>query len=309
MGGIVLALGSLFYIGKEGNLFNKTFTVSAAFKNVEGLTEGDNVWLSGVKIGTVKSVQLTAEGKVIVNLTLKDKQNEFIKKNATAFIGSDGLVGNKIVVIRPGDADQIIQNNDTLNALSPTDTQELFNLAKDVGQSIRSITGDLKVISERLNSGKGVFGELLSGGPISNDLRETIVTLRSTGENTNKLTMEAKNILEEISKGDGLATKLITDSSYSRNFRNSLISISKASENSKKMTEDLQTVLAKLNRTDNAIGVLLSDSVFSNKLKATLDNARSASIKLDENMVALQHNFLLKGYFRKQRKANEATQK
>ena len=73
-------LTSIFYIGSERNVFNKTFTVSAIFRNVEGLTEGDNVWLSGLKIGTVKNVTIISEGKVVVNLSLKDKQNEFIKE-------------------------------------------------------------------------------------------------------------------------------------------------------------------------------------------------------------------------------------
>jgi phospholipid/cholesterol/gamma-HCH transport system substrate-binding protein len=73
------------------------------------------------------------------------------------------------------------------------------------------------------------------------------------------------------------------------------------------MTEDLQTIVVKLHSNDNAVGVLLSDSVFANKLKGTLNNAHDASIKLDENMVALQHNFLLRGYFRKQKKANAVT--
>ena len=102
LGGVLIFLTALFYLGKESNLFNKTFTVSAIFKNVEGLKEGDNVWLSGVKIGMVKQVQIVSEGQVIVVLTLKDKQNEFIRKDATAFVGSDGLLGNKIVVIGPG---------------------------------------------------------------------------------------------------------------------------------------------------------------------------------------------------------------
>ena len=92
--GIALFLISVFFIGSENNVFNRTFQAFAIFKNVEGLKEGDNVWLSGVKIGTVKDVKIVSEGKVIVELSLKHKQNEFIKSNATAFIGSDGFVGN-----------------------------------------------------------------------------------------------------------------------------------------------------------------------------------------------------------------------
>ena len=305
VGGIVIFLGSVFYLGREGNLFNRTFTVSAVFKNVEGLKEGDNVWLSGVKIGMVKRVQIVSEGRVIVILSLKDKQNEFIKKDATASVGSDGFVGNKIVIIRPGTADQIIQDSDTINALSPADTQELLNIAKEVGQNTRSITDDLKIISARLNRGEGIFGELLKDGPISKDLRMTIIALKMTSENTNKVAIETKNLLYEINNGNGLITKLISDTAYTRSFESTLQNINIVSANSKRVTDDLRKVTTKMNDGDNALGVLLSDTVFAQKLRGTLDNTNAASCKLDENMEALHHSWPFKKYFKKKMKAEE----
>lgn len=301
IGGIVIFLGSLFYLGREGNLFNKTFTVSAIFKNVEGLQEGDNVWLSGVKIGTVKRVQIVSDGEVIVSLSLKDKQNQFIKQDATAYVGSDGLVGNKIVVIRPGIASSIILDNDTINALSPTDTQELLNLAKEVGVNTRSITDDLKLISARLNKGEGIFGELLHDGPISKDLRETVTALKTTSENTNRLSIEAKKLIGDINHGDGLASKLIQDSSYVLSIERTLEDIEQTTENAKRATAELQSTLTKMNNSDNAISLLTTDTAFAQTLRTTVDNAQLASKKLDENMEALQHNFLLRRYFRKQK--------
>src|SRR4030095_347492 len=121
--------------------------------------------------------------KVIVTLSLKDKQNEFIKQDATAFIGSDGLVGNKIVVVRPGSASESIHDNDTINTFSPTDTQELINIAKDVGSNTRSLTDDLRLITARINQGEGIMGELLKDGPLSQDLRLAVASLRAAGEN------------------------------------------------------------------------------------------------------------------------------
>jgi phospholipid/cholesterol/gamma-HCH transport system substrate-binding protein len=305
LGGLFLFALTLFYVGKENSFFNKTFTVSAVFKNIEGLKEGDKVWLSGVKIGTVKHVQIVAEGKVIVALSLRDKQNEFIKRNATAFIGSDGLVGNKIVVIRPGNSPTIIQDNDTINTFSPTDTQELINIAKDVGSNTRSLTDDLKLISARINRGEGIVGELLHEGPLSNDLRQAIVSLRSAGENTNQATHDLKKMISQINSGNGLVTKLITDSTYANTFERALNNVAEVGKNSKIMSEDLKAVISKFNDGNNAIGVLLTDTTFANKLRVTLGNAQSASVKLDENMKALQHNFLLRGYFRKQKKAEQ----
>jgi phospholipid/cholesterol/gamma-HCH transport system substrate-binding protein len=309
VGGIVIFLASVFYMGREGNMFNKTFTVSAIFKNVEGLKEGDNVWLSGVKIGTVKRVQIVSEGKVVVSFSLKDKQNEFIKKDATAYVGSDGLVGSKIVVIRPGTEARIIQDNDTINALSPTDTQELFNIAKEVGVNARSISNDLRLISERLNKGEGVFGELLKDGPFAMDLRKTMLALKTTGENTDRISEDAKRIMNEINYGEGLISKLINDTTYAVTFDSTLQNISRVGENSKVMSEDLQRIIKKINSSDNAVGVLLTDTSFAYKLRGTMDNAAAASIKLDDNMEALQHNFLLKGYFRRQKKAEEKAKK
>jgi phospholipid/cholesterol/gamma-HCH transport system substrate-binding protein len=304
-GSVILFLGALFYLGREGNLFNRTFTVSAIFKNVEGLKEGDNVWLSGVKIGMVRRVEIISEGQVIVTLSLKDKQNKFIKKDAIAFVGSDGLVGNKIVIIRPGNARQAIIEDDTINSLSPTDTQELFNLAKEVGMNTRSITDDLKLISSRLNKGEGIFGELLRDGPVSKDLRQTIAALKATGDNANRVSIEAKKILTAINEGDGLVTKLITDKTYVETFENTLKNISRVGDNSKKMSEDLKAIISKMSDSNNAVGALLTDTLFAQKLKSTLDHAKSASVKLDENMEALQHSFPLRHYFKKKRKTEE----
>src|SRR5688572_1665461 len=177
--GLVFFLVSVIFIGSENNLFSRTFTSYAVFKNVEGLKKGDNVWLSGVKIGTVHDVNIVSEGKVVVMLTLKDRQNAFIKKDATAFIGSDGLVGNKIVVIRPGAASVTLEDTDTIGAFSPADTQDLINIARDVGENTRSLTYDLKRLSKKVSDGQGVVGELMTDGDIAQDLRAAVDGLRS----------------------------------------------------------------------------------------------------------------------------------
>jgi phospholipid/cholesterol/gamma-HCH transport system substrate-binding protein len=309
VGGVVLFLVAIFYLGREGNVFNKTFTISAIFKNVEGLNQGDNVWLSGVKIGTVKRVQVVAEGKVVVDLSLKRSQTQFVKKDATAFVGTEGFVGSKIVIIKPGAHKEAIQDYDTINTLSPVDTQDLINLAKDVGFTTRSLADDLKLISGRLKNGEGVFGELLRDGPASRDLRDAISALKQTGEKASRVTANAEKMLSEVNNGDGLINKLLTDTGYAQTFQNTIQNIGEVGKNSKVISQNLEEMIAKMSSGDNAIGVLLTDTAFAKKLKNTLENAKSASAKMDENMEALQHNFLLRGYFRKQKKAQEKKKK
>ncbi len=302
LAGLTLFLVSIFFIGSENNIFSKTFTVAVVFKNVEGLKSGDNVWLSGVKIGTVSDVKIISQGKVVVNLSLKDKQNQFIKKDAIASIGSDGLVGNKIVVIRPGISGDIIAPDDTINTSSPADTQELINIAKDVGENTRSITSDLKTIAQRVNDGKGIVGELLNDGTIAKELRDAIVNLRTTGSNTAKASAELHTLLYQMRNGDGLLPTLISDTTYLKTFQNALANVEKVSVNASVVSENLQNMAVKMNNKDNAVGLLLADTLLANQVKNTVQNAAQASQKLDENMEALQHNFLFRGYFRKQAK-------
>lgn len=308
LGGLALFLVAVFLIGSENNIFSRTFSISAEFKNVEGLKEGDNVWLSGVKIGTVSNVKIARQGKVVVKLTLKDKQSDFIRKDATASIGSDGLVGNKIVVIRPGSAPESIEPNDTINATSPTDTQDLINIAKDVGENTRSLTMDLSLIAKRVNEGQGIVGELLNDGELALQLRQAVANLNATGNNTALASAELHKLVYELRNGDGLMPMLISDTSYSNTFKDALTNIEKVSANAAALSNDLQTLSSKINDDDNALGALLTDKTMANQLRQTIENTEQATEKLDENMEALQHNFLLRRYFKKQekRKAKEA---
>lgn len=302
LAGVVLFLISVFFIGSENNIFSRTFTVSAVFKNVEGLKPGDNVWLSGVKIGTVQDVRIVSEGKVIVDLSLKENQNKFIQTDAVASIGSDGLVGSKIVVIRPGRSNNVVGEDDTLNTISPTDTQDILNLAKDVGENTRSLTADLSTIARRINEGQGIVGELLNDGTIAQELRATILNLKTTGNNAARTSAELQNLVTELRTGPGLLPMLISDTGYAHTFQSALANIEEVSVNAGEVSEGLQNLASKINEKNNTIGVLLADTVAAANLKVTLENAAHASSKLDENMEAMQHNFLFRGYFKKQAK-------
>jgi phospholipid/cholesterol/gamma-HCH transport system substrate-binding protein len=308
LGGLVLFVMAVFLIGSENNIFSRTFNIFAEFKNVEGLKEGDNVWLSGVKIGTVKEVKIASEGKVIVKLSLKDRQSEFIRKDATASIGSDGLVGNKIVIIRPGSASELIHEEEVINTTSPPDTQELINVAKDVGENTKSLTADLSAIADKITKGQGIVGELLNDGALAQELRQAVANLSQTGSNTANASAELHKMLYEMRNGTGLMPALIRDTSYANAFKESLASIQAVTANAKNVTDNLQTLSTKMNENDNAIGALLNDKATGDRIKNTIENAESATDKLDANMEALQHNFLLRGYFRKQERRNKKNQ-
>ena len=100
--GILIFVVGILTIGSMKKVFSSTITVKSIFDDVNGLKVGNNIWYSGVKIGTVKSIRFLANSQVEVMLNIEEKSQEFVRKNAKAKVSTDGLIGNKIIVIYGG---------------------------------------------------------------------------------------------------------------------------------------------------------------------------------------------------------------
>jgi len=105
LGVAVLILG-IYFIGEKQQIFKKTFRVSGVFRDVAGLQEGNNVRFSGINVGTVDNIRIASDSSVRVEILIGEGTRQFIKKDAVASIGSEGLMGNKILVITPGTGGQ-----------------------------------------------------------------------------------------------------------------------------------------------------------------------------------------------------------
>jgi phospholipid/cholesterol/gamma-HCH transport system substrate-binding protein len=89
------------------------------------------------------------------------------------------------------------------------------------------------------------------------------------------------------------------------NLRQSVEQLQRTSASAAEMTANLNETSTKLNDDKNAVGVLLNDQQFATQLKGTMENLETSTDKLDENMEALQHNFLFRGYFKRKAKREQ----
>lgn len=101
----------------------------------------------------------------------------------------------------------------------------------------------------------------------------------------------------------GLADKLLTDTATFATIKAATTQLKAAADNANVLTQNLKIASDKMNRTDNAIGVLLNDPKSAAKLQSTFDNLQQGSIKLNDDLEAAQHNFLLRGFFKDRAKA------
>src|SRR6187455_3578609 len=124
--GLVLFVSTIYFVGKQKNIFGNTFHLKALFKTVSGLKVGNNVRFSGINIGNVNEVELLTDTSVMVDLVIRKKYQEFIKTDARASIGSDGLMGDKVLTISPGTSSkEVIKDNAFIKSTSPIEMADL----------------------------------------------------------------------------------------------------------------------------------------------------------------------------------------
>lgn len=176
---IVLFVMAIYFVGQKQQLFNTTFHISGIFKDVSGLQVGNNVRFSGINVGIVDGLQQITDTTVSVDMVMNEKIRKFIKKNAKAIIGSDGLMGNKIVAIVPGATGMPeVSDNDIIATTTPVGIDDVLKKLKITADNAADITDDLSFIIGNIRAGKGTIGKLLMDSSFAMNIDKTIVNLK-----------------------------------------------------------------------------------------------------------------------------------
>lgn len=177
--GLVLLISGIYFIGQKQRLFSDVFRISGMFNNVNGLQVGNNIRFSGINIGTVENITIISDTSVRVDMIIDKDVQKFIKKDATAIIGSEGLMGNKTVNIAPGSlSDTQIGDQDVIRTMKPIDFDEILGQLNTTTQNAALITDDLSAIMNSIREGKGTVGKLFMDTTLAKDLNQTIKNLR-----------------------------------------------------------------------------------------------------------------------------------
>lgn len=179
--GLLLFVVTIYFVGKQKNLFGSTFHLKVKFKTVSGLKEGNNVRFSGINIGTVDGIELLTDTSVMVDLVIRKEVQEFIKTDAEASIGSDGLMGDKVLTIHPGSAaKQQVKNGDLLVSKNAIEMDDVMRSLKTSVDNAGLITGNLADFTYKMNNGNGALSKLMSDEKLSMSLKNTLTNLETT---------------------------------------------------------------------------------------------------------------------------------
>ncbi len=319
--GIFVILGfisftiALFFVGSRQNLFERNIYFFAEFPNVDGLIKGSSVWLAGVKIGTVTNVNINSRNRVGVTIKVQEAVQSYIKKDATAKISADGLIGNRIVVIEGGSLTAPpINENDTLNAEPAINYEDLFATFQESSGKLISIVDNLDNIFAQIEQGEGSLGKLIADNSLYDDLTST---LNSVSRNANTALRDVSQLVKKVSDGDNAVSSLINDTTYKdqlsrtmTNFEESSNELKSSISNLEGLTTSLQGVSRGLEDEDTPIGLLLSDTAVAADLSDLVKNLQQGTDELDETLEKAQRSFFFREkLFRKNKEYRKKNQK
>ncbi len=266
--GIVIFAVAIYIVGKKQNLFTSNVKVIAIFTDVYGLTEGNNVRFSGIDVGTVSNIRILSENEVRVELSIQSSSIPFIRKNSVATIGTEGLMGNKTIIIIPGTMEErMLAGGDTLATIQPVDIDEILLEIKKSSENITIVSHNLIEITDRIKYGEGILGKIFTDTSLTRNIDRA-------SRNIMMITNNLNEISERINQGEGIVGKLMADTTFSK-------SLSETNKNFISISKNLEGITDKINRGQGIVGKLFTDTTLTQNLSEAGQNLRKSSMELE----------------------------
>ncbi|RME57343.1 MAG: MCE family protein [Candidatus Dadabacteria bacterium] len=296
--GLVLIMASVFIIGKERSIFTEQYDFYAVFDDVAGLAEGAPVRLGGITVGRVKEINFSediTDPKIHVVFSVSEDFLPRIRKDSTATIQSQGLLGDKYLSLSVGHDIQQLLPGAQIKAVPPADISEVISKASeiardtsDIAEQVRLTLQDFRVtafddlkkslknvseITKELKEGKGLLHNLIysgEGGDIPKHLE--------------KLSSELSKLAEAVNKKDGILHALV----YKEEGKETIDAVMRAANDFSSSAKQLNILLTEINKGKGLLHEAIYGKV-SKELTKTIEdlsetaaNLRQASESLAE---------------------------
>jgi phospholipid/cholesterol/gamma-HCH transport system substrate-binding protein len=303
---VILILGAavVLVLGQRRHVFEPRVTLHARFADVGGLREGAPVWLSGVNVGTVTRVRVGQSGARLIDVDLEVQKQmvDRIHRDSVASIGSQGLLGDKLLQISLGSpAAMEVEPGETLQSVAPADFNKLVDQASAILDRARVIADNLADVMHELADPKTVAAfrgsmasirDLLEQAKSGQGLAHSIFYKKESADNFERLTRELNKLVDHVNEGvKNLDAVLATTDGEGRQVINNLSRAAKgvgeaASElqrtrtiaNLEKASKDLSDITGYVKSGHGTIGALVSDPTVYEQLVQVLGGVQRSRI-------------------------------
>ena len=297
--GLLLFIMAVYFIGDKQKMFGKTNHLQADFSNVNGLQLGNNVRFSGVNVGTVRGIEMINDSNIKVDMIIDKTIFKHIKKDAIATIGSDGLVGSMVINILPGKGElPPVEPGDKIQSINRIRTEDIINTFSKTNRNAELLTENLLDITNEINKGNGTLGLLINDVEVAKDIKETMHYLKISGKQTAESITNLNKIIVSLNNKNNVIG-VLKDTAVANKIKLIVNNLDQSSSQINKVVDNLNKTIVNIKDGKGAINYLANDPKLVKKIDSTMTNINEASFRLNENLEALKHNFLFRGYFRK----------
>ena len=307
----LLFILAVYLVGQKQNLFKKSFTISSYFQNVNGLQKGNNVRYSGVDIGMVQAIDMVNDSVIQVTMKIDEKIITHINKNALATIGSDGLVGNMIVNIIPGEGiAERIQNGDVIQSFSRIGGDDILSTLNATSDNLAILISNMMKVTNKLNHGEGTLGVLLNDTLMAQNLKSVSYNLKQASWEASKSVKELNSLIKSMHNNkETLLGVLLNDTLSGQTFRSTITNLESTSNQLETIAVNIDQLVTDIRTSEGTFNYVIHDTALVKSLQSTMKNINEGTAKFNEDMEALKHNFLFRGYFKKLEKEEAKAKK
>ena len=287
--GVLLFTVVLFMIGERRMLFEERFELYTEFARLGQLEAGSIVRVAGMNAGEVTEIQVPSspEGKFRVKMEVRDDLHALVRTDSVASAQTEGLVGGIYVSIATGSAEAPeVMEGGTIPGREPFSMADLLAQASEtitqVNMTVEKLSGDLETTIDEIKLTTQDAHQLFI---------DITPEIKSIAENGNRISADTQSMMASIRAGEGTIGKLINDDALYQRAREIADDTKKVMANVKDVSDEARRAIADFRSKDGPAQGLFAD------MRVTLTQAREATADLADNMEAMKHNFLLRGFF------------
>lgn len=261
---VILFVVAVYLIGSKGNIFSPTTDIYSSFKDIRGLTVGNNVRFAGINVGTVKNIRIVSDTSVIVTMSIRDDYTKYIYKNSKVQIGQEGLMGGKLVLISSGTQETgHIEEEDYLSVEAGLDIQGMIAQAQTMLREATQAVSNLNSVTDKINDGDGDIARLLNRNDLTTQLAITTQKFNLSMSDINEIT-------DKINNGQGDLGKLVNEDSVLVRLSEIMNNLHQTSLRADSAVAELHDVAYNLNNGEGMLPRLLNDKELGAGVDTTL---------------------------------------
>ena len=315
---VLVAIGVLIFLilnaSGDINPFSRKLHLKARFVDANGLREGSEVRLAGVRVGKVDKIILLepsqvpsaprVEAQMVIDSTIDGRPaSERIRSDSQAQQGSPSLLGNEMLInITPGSAiGRPVEDGAILPSSSSNTVNDFATSGTDLAQRLSKLSDEISGIVQSVKKGEGTMGRLFSDEALYNNLNATISETQdlmtriqkgngSAGRfindpalynNANEIAIQLKTITDDLRAGRGSAGRFLTDDEFYNR-------INRTAERLDKSVDQINLVIADINAGHGTLGKLIRDEQIYNDARAAIARFNTTAERVDTMVSAAQ---------------------